>query len=32
MKRALKKINDPNLAEQFVAAMEAQLDAEVKTC
>ena len=30
MKRALEKINDPNLAERFVAAMEAQLDAEVK--
>jgi hypothetical protein len=31
MERALAKINDPNLATQFVAAMEAQLDEEVKS-
>ncbi len=30
MKRALEKINDPNLATQFVAALDAQLDAEVR--
>lgn len=30
MERALARINDPKLAEQFVAAMEAQLDEEVK--
>jgi hypothetical protein len=31
MQRALEKINDPNLATQFVAALEAQLDEQVKT-
>ena len=30
MERALARINDPKLAERFVAAMEAQLDEEVK--
>lgn len=30
MERALAKINDPNLATQFVAALEAQLDEEMK--
>ncbi len=30
MKRALERINDPNLAQQFVAALDAQLDAEVR--
>ena len=31
MERALAKINDPKLAEDFVAAMEAQLDEEMKS-
>ncbi|MGD9720543.1 MAG: hypothetical protein AB7E98_06000 [Pirellulales bacterium] len=30
MELALKKINDPNLAQKFLAAMEAQLDEKVK--
>jgi hypothetical protein len=30
MELALKKINDPNLAKQFVAALETQLDEQVK--
>lgn len=30
MERALARINDPNLAKDFVAALEAQLDEEMK--
>ena len=30
LERALAKINDPHLAEQFVAAMEAELDGAVR--